>query len=266
MELTILGTGHATVTKCYNTCFILNNEGEYLLVDAGGGNGILRILEEQDIPLQNIHHMFVSHGHTDHVMGVVWVIRTIAHLMVNDAYEGELNVYCHEELADIIVKICDMVLLAKLTALFGKRIHFVCISDGEERKIIGKKFRFFDILSTKMKQFAFELFLDENRRLLYCGDEPLAGELAEKARDAEWVMHEAFCLYSERDKFRPYEKHHSTVKEACEMAAEYGVNNLILYHTEDTHIAVRKQLYTAEGAAYYSGNLLVPDDGEKFEL
>lgn len=45
----------------------------------------------------------------------------------------------------------------------------------------------------------------------------------------------------------PYEKHHSTVREACELAAYLNVPNLILYHTEDDNIERRKALYTAEG-------------------
>ena len=36
-ELIMLGTGNATVTKCYNTCFILKTKETVLLVDAGGG-------------------------------------------------------------------------------------------------------------------------------------------------------------------------------------------------------------------------------------
>ena len=41
MNLTILGTGNATVTHCYNTCFVLDGGGQYLLVDGDGGNGLL---------------------------------------------------------------------------------------------------------------------------------------------------------------------------------------------------------------------------------
>ena len=40
-KVIILGTGNAGVKNCYNTCFALKNKNEYLLVDAGGGNGIL---------------------------------------------------------------------------------------------------------------------------------------------------------------------------------------------------------------------------------
>ena len=85
-------------------------------------------------------------------------------------------------------------------------------------------------------------------------------------KDSDWLLHEAFCLFGEADKFKPYEKHHSTVKEACQLAEELGVPNLLLYHTEETHLAERKKLYTEEGQQYYHGNLYVPDDLEKISL
>ena len=47
---------------------------------------------------------------------------------------------------------------------------------------------------------------------------------------------------------------------------QLGVQNLILYHTEDKNIARRKELYTEEGKKYFSGNLYVPEDLEKIEL
>lgn len=46
-ELVMLGTGNAAVTRCYNTCFALRCQDKTLLVDAGGGNGILVQLEKQ---------------------------------------------------------------------------------------------------------------------------------------------------------------------------------------------------------------------------
>lgn len=45
MKITMLGTGNALVTECYNTCFVLSDSGKYLLVDGGGGNTILRQLK-----------------------------------------------------------------------------------------------------------------------------------------------------------------------------------------------------------------------------
>ena len=80
------------------------------------------------------------------------------------------------------------------------------------------------------------------------------------------MLHEAFCLHSEADIFDPYEKHHSTEKDACELAERMGVKNLLLYHTEDKNLANRKALYSEEGKPYYHGNLWIPDDLEAIEI
>ena len=33
MKLTMLGTGNALVTECYNTCFVIEDKGQYFMVD-----------------------------------------------------------------------------------------------------------------------------------------------------------------------------------------------------------------------------------------
>ncbi|MBQ4508663.1 MAG: hypothetical protein II970_07190 [Paludibacteraceae bacterium] len=59
--ITMLGTGNALATRCYNTCFTLHDpSGEVLLVDAGGGNGILTQLEQAEIDLRLIRHLFLT--------------------------------------------------------------------------------------------------------------------------------------------------------------------------------------------------------------
>ena len=96
--------------------------------------------------------------------------------------------------------------------------------------------------------------------------------LEKKYRKLQGILHslgsvaEAFCLYGQRDIFNPYEKHHSTVKDASELAQQLGVKNLVLYHTEDKNIKNRKELYGAEGREYYHGNLFVPDDLDVIEM
>ena len=82
-RITMLGTGAALVTKIYNTCFTLSDDasGEHFLVDGGGGNGILRQLELAGISELNIHHAFISHNHSDHILGLVWMVRAISQHM-----------------------------------------------------------------------------------------------------------------------------------------------------------------------------------------
>ena len=258
--LYVFGTGNATVTNLYNTCFALRDSGEYFMVDAGGGNQILKILDNMQVPLERIHHLFVTHAHTDHILGVVWLIRMIATKILRDEYPGNAHIYCHEELVDTIKTLCRLTIQDKFYRLFDDRILFEPVRDGEKRHILSYDVTFFDIHSTKLKQFGFSLVLNNGKKLTFLGDEPYKPECERYVRDADWLLSEAFCLYAERDIWKPYEKHHSTVKDACELAQAMGIPNLVLWHTEDSNVAGRERLYKSEGKRSYSGNIFVPDD------
>lgn len=261
-NLIVLGTGNAQAVHCYNTCFAMKKGEEYFLTDAGGGNGILLALEKQNIPLEKMHHIFVTHAHNDHILGMVWIVRMIATSMNKGNYNGDLHIYCHQELVDTIKTLSCLTIGRKFTAHFDKRILFHVVEHGEEREILGDQFTFFDIGSTKEKQFGYRMQTDNGIVLAFPGDEPYHKDLLPYVEGAQWLLHEAFCLYGQRDIFRPYEKHHSTVMDACRLAEELHIPHLVLWHTEDRDLAHRKNTYTAEGQAYYHGNLYVPDDGE----
>ena len=111
--LYVFGTGNATMTRYYNTCFAIRSGEEYFMTDAGGGNGILRILEEMQVPLNRIHHLFVTHEHTDHILGVIWMIRMIGTAIKKGNYEGIFHIYCHDGLIDTIQTFCRLTLQTK---------------------------------------------------------------------------------------------------------------------------------------------------------
>ena len=96
--------------------------------------------------------------------------------------------------------------------------------------------------------------MDHGTKVSFPGDEPYRESLY------EFVLHEAFCVYDERDIFKPYEKHHSTVKDACELAQTLHIPNLVLWHTEDKDMKHRQGKYLAEGKQYYDGKLYIPED------
>ena len=266
MKITMLGTGHAVVTECYNTCFVISDDDRHFLVDGGGGMEILRQLKQVHIPVNNIHEIFVTHKHIDHLLGIVWMMRLITSGMHAGKYEGDAYIYAHDEVISILHNIAEETLGAPLTVFIGNRLHLVAVADKEEKTIIGKKVTFFDIHSTKAKQFGFCMDMGDGRKLSCCGDEPCSTSCYPYVENSEWLLHEAFCLYSQADIFAPYEKHHSTAKDASELAEKLHVKNLLLYHTEDKNIKNRKELYTAEGRQYFSGNLYVPYDLETLEL
>ena len=141
----------------------------------------------------------------------------------------------------------------------------------------------FDIQSTKEKQFGFRAELpctsekepsseDDKFQagrplvLAYLGDEPYNAHNRSYIEHADWTMCEAFCLYADRDVFKPYEKCHSTALDAGKLAAELDIKNLILYHTEEKTLATRKKKYAEEAAEHFKGRIEVPDDLEEILL
>lgn len=269
-QITMLGTGNATVSQIYNTCFMLQTPSTLMLVDAGGGNGILAQLKKVNVQISDIHHLFVTHAHTDHVLGVIWVIRMVAQCK---GYEGLLHVYGNDKVMKVIKTIIDMILAKKQLAKVAERIVFHQLEDGDSFEVGDMKLECFDIQSTKEKQFGFRAELpsssDESGKplVLAClGDEPYNELNRRYIVGADWMMCEAFCLYADRDTFKPYEKCHSTALDAGKLAEELGVKNLILYHTEEKTLANRKENYTREAAENFKGRIFVPDDLEVIEL
>ena len=269
-QITMLGTGNATVSQIYNTCFLLQTSSTLMLVDAGGGNGILSQLKKVNVQISDIHHLFVTHAHTDHVLGVIWVIRMVAQCK---GYEGLLHVYGNDKVMKVIKTIIDMILAKKQLAKVAERVVFHQLEDGDSFEVGDMKLECFDIQSTKEKQFGFRAELpsssDESGKplVLAClGDEPYNEQNRRYIVGADWMMCEAFCLYADRDTFKPYEKCHSTALDAGKLAEELGVKNLILYHTEEKTLANRKENYTREAAENFKGRIFVPDDLEVIEL
>ena len=295
-QITMLGTGNATVSQIYNTCFLLKTPSTLMLVDAGGGNGILSQLKKANVLISDIHHLFVTHAHTDHVLGVIWVIRMVAQCK---GYEGLLHVYGNDKVMKVIKTIIDMILAKKQLAKVAERVVFHQLDDGDCFEVGDMKLECFDIQSTKEKQFGFRAELpgtsednvsedktasdyvsedkaasdkaaSENHAkplVLAClGDEPYNEQNRRYIEGADWMMCEAFCLYADRDTFKPYEKCHSTALDAGKLSEELGVKNLILYHTEEKTLATRKENYTREAAENFKGRIFVPDDLEVIEL
>jgi ribonuclease Z len=256
----MLGTGSAMVTKCYNTCFTISDGKEHFLVDTGGGNTVLVNLEKLNIDINQVHNVFITHSHNDHMTGIVWIIRAVSQAILDGRYDGTLTIHCHRDNIEAINVISGLLLENKFTRYFGSRIVFREVWDRCTIPILGWEVEFFDIRSTKLLQFGFSLTLKSGRKVAFLGDEPYKEELREFAENADYLLHEAFCLYSEKDIFKPYEKNHATVREACENAEMLKAKAVVMFHTEDRNIGRRKELYTSEGSRFFGGDIYVPDD------
>lgn len=275
MKATFLGTGCAMVLNRYNTCFLLEKDDaesgtdcancKKLLVDAGGGNEILVRLDKLGISIRDIGAMYVTHSHTDHILGTPWVIRAVATEILENGYDRTFTVCSFKETLSHVRQMCEMTLGNKMIKLFGEKIIFKEISDGEKINLVGFDLECFDICSNKMKQFGFILPLGDGKKLCFAGEEPLKPECEHLAKNADWLFSESYCLFSDAEKYQPYKRSHVTSLDAGKMAERLGVKNLVIYHTVD-YGADRKEKMTSEAKTVFSGNVYVPDDMETVTL
>lgn len=78
-ELTVLGCGSATPTLRRNpSAQVLNVQERYFLIDCGEGTQVQ--LRRYRVKFQRIDHVFISHMHGDHYLGLVGFISTL-HLL-----------------------------------------------------------------------------------------------------------------------------------------------------------------------------------------
>lgn len=193
------------------------------------------------------------------------MFKKLGRASINGEIKTNINIYCNDVVYESIMEVSKHILPEKIVKGICNIANFHILKDEEKIDINGVKYTFFDIHARGTKQFGFECKLNE-KRLIFLGDETLNQKLYEKVRNSDYVMHEAFCLDSEENIFRAYEKNHSTAKSASKVMNNLEVKNLILYHTEESHGDERKSLYTKEAQENFSGNVYVPNDLEIIEI
>ncbi len=264
--LTMLGTGHALVTQIFNTCFTIKSDHTLLLTDTGGGNGILRQLQDSGTNLRNLEHLFITHAHTDHLLGAPWVLRSIAGLIRSGQHRGHFTVYSHAKVLQILNYM--------LAELFSKRDREICqkhvqlqeIAEGQAIAMGDFTLIPFDIHSTKATQYGYRLTLPDGKVVVCLGDEPFNELCRPYAENADYLLCEAFCLKKEEEVYHPYQKNHSTAWDAGCHAADLKARNLVIYHTEEDNLSNRQASYFREAAENFKGPIYIPDDLDSIEL
>lgn len=261
----MLGTGHGSVMNSYNTCFLLENNGKNLLVDTGGSIQIIKNLHTKGYKITDIHNIFISHCHTDHILGLCWIFKKVSVLFLNSEYKEKMNIYCNDEVAESIKKLFSSVFPKVLQKILEENIIMHILHDGETVNVAGEDITFFDVHAKGNLLYGFETVLTNGAKLVFLGDETCNPLLYDRIKEADYVMHEAFCLDSEENIPKVVKEHHATVKSVCETMSPFNIKNLIIYHTEDSH-KDKKELYTKEAKQYFNGNVIVPNDLDEIIL
>ncbi len=96
-QLTILGSsGALPAYGRFPSSQYLNIQNRHLLIDCGEGTQMQ--LMRYQIPYHRIHHIFISHLHGDHYLGLIGLLFTM-HLLRREA---DLHIYAPKGLDEII--------------------------------------------------------------------------------------------------------------------------------------------------------------------
>ena len=91
-KIIMLGTGNGGTIDLYNTCFAVQNENGNFLIDTGGSIEIIKRLNQADIDYKSIRHIFISHSHTDHILGIFWLFKKISRNVMHGDIKERINI------------------------------------------------------------------------------------------------------------------------------------------------------------------------------
>ena len=156
--------------------------------------------------------IFISHAHSDHILGLINIFRKIGFMALNEEYSKKLNIYCNDYVYEAITNVAKYILPDKLMEYVYKVVNFIILKDSDKHIINGVEYTFFDLGNKNVKIYGFECFLG-GKRLVFLGDINPSDEIKDRIADADYVMVESFCLDSEEDIFHAHIGNHSTVKD-----------------------------------------------------
>src|SRR5262245_49047271 len=76
-RIVFLGTGGALNPERYQPCILVEAGAIRLLLDTGGGLGVVRRLLTCKIDPSSVNHIFISHRHLDHAGGLEPLLLTM---------------------------------------------------------------------------------------------------------------------------------------------------------------------------------------------
>jgi ribonuclease Z len=301
LSVTFLGTSGAVPTVRRNTSAVLvRREGERLLFDCGEGTQrqMMRFGTGFDVS-----HLFVTHTHADHVLGIPGLFQTwdfndredavalhvpngerraIRELLDGSATRPNFPVRINEVgEGDVAYRGEEFEVRAFGTEHRTRSVGFALVEDDRKGRFdreraeelgvpVGPKFStLHDGDPVELEDGTVvrpEQVVGEprpGRRVVYTGDTRPTGATVEAARDADLLIHDATFADDWADRAGP--TGHSTAREAARVASEANARRLALTHVSSRYAGDVSPL-AREAREAFDGRCFVPDDGDELDV
>jgi len=301
MRVTFLGTsGAIPTTERGPSALMVNREGDRLLFDCGEGTQrqMMRFGTGFDVS-----HVFVTHLHGDHVLGLPGLVQTwgfnersaalavhvppgtkpeIERLVRAGGHRPGFPIRVHEVAPGEVALDGDgYEVRAFETQHRTESVGYALVEDdrpgrfdrerAEELGVpVGPKFStLHDGEPVELEDGTVvrpEQVVGEprpGRRFVYTGDTRPVEATVEAAADADLLVHDA--TFGDEETSRARETAHSTAREAAEIAQRAGAKRLALTHISSRYTGDVRSLRT-EALHEFDGEVFVAEDGQKVDV
>lgn len=268
MKITFLGTGIATNETRYKTCiFVPLDKKNNLLIDIGGGTEILTQFAKAKIDPVCVNHIFITHTHFDHCLGLPAFLFYLASDRKEEMPE-EMKVYSNKR---IIGDLKEILRITGAGALDRLRERLIWIETKPEQPVKVTEGCSLIVFPAKGREELNEddlscliRLLKPKKTILFTGDTEPNEYLEKYAKNVDILIHEASLLH-ERAKLA-HRHGHSTSRDAGELAQRAGVKHLILTHIHRKSFIGDERLLLEEAQKYFAGPIHLAHDLETIEI
>lgn len=298
-EVTILGSSSATPVYNRNpSAQLLNCNEKYYLIDCG--EGTQQQLTKYNLKATRIDYIFISHLHGDHYFGLIGLLSSL-HLNGRVKPMQIFGPTPLLEILEIQFKYSDTHLrypieftpieadesrqifenqdLVVKTIILNHRIPttgFIFEQKPRQRKLIKEKTDEISIAyyaalkkgidveqpdGTILKSVDYTTSADAPRKYAYCSDTMYDERYFETIKGCDTLYHEATFMHELLD--RANETHHTTARQAGEIARDNGINKLLIGHFSSRYKTL--QLLLEEAQSIFSNTDLAVE-GRTFQL
>ncbi len=263
IKITFFGTGGSWPSLERNVMSIgVQIDSDVLLLDCG--EGTQRQIMRTNVSFMKIKRIFITHYHGDHFLGLAGLIQTMA---LNER-KDPLEIYGPERTVDLLTRYLTVgyysttfpILLHEIyngeTLDFGDYVvktletdHGVpslayCIKEKDMPRIDRDKAKKYGLDSKILEKLRREGEITYNgkkitidavsggvrigRKIVYSGDTRPVEKMAEFAKDADILIHEATVDSTLEEKANQYG--HTSARQAAEIAKKANVRELLLVH------------------------------------